>query len=246
MTSGSEDPGSSSPGPDSSGPDSSGSSGADGPGGGSAQQSWPGHEQTPSYGPPPPDNPYAAPGGSHDQAYQQGYDQSYGPSSYGQGPYDQPYAPQGYGQPGYGQPAYGAYGGGQPPYGAAPYGAAPYGGSPYGGSPYGAPYPAATDSGATTSMIIGIIALASLVVFCGIGLPAAPFAMVMGLRAKRRIRASRGQLGGEGQATAGFVTGLVGTILLVLALLFVVLLVAVVLSGGFDDPSGYDSITYDA
>ena len=82
--------------------------------------------------------------------------------------------------------------------------------------------PVAPSSGkATTSLVLGICSL----VFCGflLGIPA----MIIGRQAKREIEASQGRLGGEGLATAGFITGLIGTIWSVLAaILLVILLVA--------------------
>ena len=65
-------------------------------------------------------------------------------------------------------------------------------------------------------MILGIVSL----VMCGLllGIPA----MIIARQAKREIRESGGRLGGEGYATAGFVTGLIGTIWsVVVGLLFV-------------------------
>jgi hypothetical protein len=62
-------------------------------------------------------------------------------------------------------------------------------------------------SQAVTSLVLGILSL----VLCGIftGIPA----IIMGRRAMREIRASDGRLGGDGIATAGFLTGLIGTII---------------------------------
>ena len=80
-----------------------------------------------------------------------------------------------------------------------------------------------TSSKATTSLVLGLISL----VFCGLllGIPA----MIIGRQAKREIRESRGQVGGDGLATAGFVTGLIGTVWSGLGLLLVV---AVFVFGG--------------
>ena len=66
--------------------------------------------------------------------------------------------------------------------------------------------PVQNASGATTSLVLGILSL----VLCGIftGIPA----MITARSAKREIDESRGRLGGRGLATAGFVTGLIGTI----------------------------------
>jgi hypothetical protein len=74
------------------------------------------------------------------------------------------------------------------------------------------PVAAAPASGkATTSLVLGIVSL----VFCGLllGIPA----MIVARQAKQEIRASNGHMGGEGLATAGFVTGLLGTLWSVLA-----------------------------
>lgn len=123
---------------------------------------------------------------------------------YGQNPYDQ--GPHGQQQPGYGQ-GYGQAGG-------------------YGGPPP-APNPP-VHSSATVAMILGIIALGSVVIACGIGLILAPFAWVMGGKAVREIDASAGTLGGRDQAKAGQVMGIIGTVLLVLVLLIAVAVVALV------------------
>ena len=79
---------------------------------------------------------------------------------------------------------------------------------------------APNSSKATTSLILGIVS----VVMCGLflGIPA----MIVSRQAKREIRESQGRLGGEGLATAGFVTGLIGTIWSVVgAILFVLLII---------------------
>ena len=76
--------------------------------------------------------------------------------------------------------------------------------------------PPPTSSKATTSMVLGIVSL----IACGLllGIPA----MIVARQAKREIRESGGRVGGDGFATAGFVTGLIGTLWSVLVLLFVV------------------------
>jgi hypothetical protein len=125
------------------------------------------------------------------------------PPGYGQPP--APYPPQGYGQP-------------PPPYGHPGY------------PPYAAFTPPRPDHPQSTlALILGICGL----VFgfaCGIGFLASPFAWALGHHAVKDIRASGGQLGGEGNAKAGMVTGIVGTVLLViglLALIAVAVLIAV-------------------
>ena len=96
--------------------------------------------------------------------------------------------------------------------------------------PYGSPQPLPpgqfpvppvppNSSKATTSLVLGIVSL----VACGLllGIPA----MIVSRQAKREIAESRGTLGGEGLATAGFVTGLIGTIWSVLGAVVLVLLI---------------------
>src|SRR6476659_9229416 len=74
-------------------------------------------------------------------------------------------------------------------------------------------------SKATTSLVLGIVSL----VACGLllGIPA----MIVSRQAKREIAESRGALRGEGLATAGFGTGLLGTIWSVLGAVVLVLLI---------------------
>ena len=67
---------------------------------------------------------------------------------------------------------------------------------------------------ATTAMVLGIVGL----VLCGI---AAPFAWRIGKSAMDDIDRSQGTLGGRGQAQAGYVLGIIGTVLLVLGVVFV-------------------------
>ena len=147
-------------------------------------------------------------------------------SSY-QSSYGQPYGPS-YGQPQYQPPAYG-----QPPYAQAPYGQAPYGQAPYGQPQHGQPYaqtpygyppyagftpPRPDHPQSTLSLILGIVGL----VFgfgCGLGFLVSPFAWALGRNAVREVRASHGHLGGEGTARAGMILGIIGTVLLVLAIL---------------------------
>lgn len=96
-------------------------------------------------------------------------------------------------------------------------------GPPPGQQPHQYPlghFPAPASSKATTSLVLGIVSL----VMCGflLGIPA----MIVARQAKREIRESHGQLGGEGLATAGFVTGLIGTLWSVIGGLLVVGLIA--------------------
>jgi hypothetical protein len=98
--------------------------------------------------------------------------------------------------------------------------------------PYPVP-PKHTD--ATTSMVLGIVAVAGMFV-CGIPVLMAPFAWYLGAKAEREIDASAGTLSGRGEATAGKVLGIVGTVLLVLAVAAIVLLVVLT----FTQPDFWD------
>ena len=121
------------------------------------------------------------------------------PPPYGEQPQDQP------GQP-YGQP----YQSGQPvPYGQpSPYGQP----NAYGQQPYGATQ---DHPQATLILILGILGL----VVCGL---IAPFAWVMGNRVVAEIDASNGTLGGRSSANAGRICGMIGSILIIVGILFFV------------------------
>ena len=111
----------------------------------------------------------------------------------------------------------------QPPYGQQP---------PGGFASYPPPYAPPVQGGygqqpenhpnATTALVLGIVG----VICCSL---TAPFAWVMGKKAMDEIDASGGRIGGRGNAQAGYVLGIVGTILLVLGI--VVVAIAVVLGG---------------
>jgi hypothetical protein len=151
-------------------------------------------------------------------------------------PGDEPQPPQ---EPSGGQPGYGSqqpgspYGEGstpppyeqQPPYTAPQYGQQqPYGqAQPYGQQP-GYPSYAADHPKATTVLILGILGI----VVCGF---IAPFAWRMGKRTVDEIDASQGRLGGRGSAQAGYILGLIGTVLLGLGLLFLVVVVVIAIIG---------------
>jgi hypothetical protein len=158
--------------------------------------------------------------------------------------YEQPGQQQpGYGQPPQGQPPYGAPGQAQQPYGQPPYGAPgqaqqPYGQPPYGQPIYGQPgqpghyaYPGAAlpkHPQAQTAMILGLVGLIGTFL-CGITIFLCPFAWGMGAKAKREIDASGGAYSGRDQAQVGYVTGIIGTVLLVLGLIVVVFVIGVAL-----------------
>ena len=76
------------------------------------------------------------------------------------------------------------------------------------------------DGQAVAAMVLGIIALVGM---CGYGLSLAlaPVALFLGRASMKRIDASHGQLGGRGLAQAGFIMGIIGTVLLALGILVV-------------------------
>ena len=77
---------------------------------------------------------------------------------------------------------------------------------------------------ATTALVLGILGL----VLCGL---AAPFAWRIGKGAMDDIDRSQGTLGGRGQAQAGYILGLIGTILLGIAVLAFVAVVVFAFAG---------------
>lgn len=103
--------------------------------------------------------------------------------------------------------------------------------------PQGYARPAPTEGLAVASMVIGIV---SLVLACGygIGLLGSPAALVMGRISMKRIDRSNGQLGGRGMAQAGFILGIIGTVLLAITLIALVVILVVAVGGGFDSYSG--------
>lgn len=102
--------------------------------------------------------------------------------------------PQGQQPPAYGQPAYGQ----QPP---------AYGQPAYGQQPPAYGPPPRTNGKALWGMIAGIVSL----VFCYVGLLIGPVAIVLSILGKKDIARSNGTQTGSGMATAGLVTGIVGT-----------------------------------
>jgi hypothetical protein len=118
-----------------------------------------------------------------------------------------------------------------------------YGGQPYGtpggyGQGYGYPQgyggyqPPRDHPKATTALVLGILSL----VLCQI---LGPFALVIGRRAVKDIDASGGALGGRGQATAGWVCGLIATILLVLGVALFVFVFAI---AAVDSSNDFNSV----
>ena len=101
-------------------------------------------------------------------------------------------------------------------------------------SPYGF-VQAPTSGKAIAALVLGIIGIT----MCGC-FPVSIVAWVIGKQAEREIRESGGALGGEGLAQAGWITGMIGTVLSVLVIVaYVGFLILMFATGGFEEPSGY-------
>jgi hypothetical protein len=164
----------------------------------------------------------------------------YAQNPYGQAPQDQgqqprdpyaqnPYPQNPYAQNPYSQPGPTAYGGqpadhqpGSPPAPGQP--------SPYAPVPQYGGYVARPQDHpqATLALVLGLVGVVGAFVIC-LPLLVAPFAWGVGRSALKDIRASQGQLGGESQARAGMILGMVGTGLLVLfaVILFIIIVAAI-------------------
>jgi uncharacterized membrane protein len=81
-------------------------------------------------------------------------------------------------------------------------------------------------------MVLGIVSVAGGLM-CWLPLLISPVAWIMGAKAVKDIDASRGAQTGRSEAVAGKVLGIIGTVLLILAIAFIVLIV--VLSFTIDD-----------
>ena len=146
--------------------------------------------------------------------------------------------------PGDPEPSHDAGGGpGWEPPGTWPVPPQPSYGQPYQQGAYPAPpgypaqpgypgYPAAPPNHglAVAAMVVGIVSLA-LACGYGVGLLGSPVAWYLGRRSMRDIDASQGRLGGRGMAQAGFVLGVIGTVLLGLLVVALVALIAVAVGG---------------
>ncbi len=160
------------------------------------------------------------------------HEQGYAQPGYGQAP-QQPNPPQ-YGQPQYGQPQHG-----QPQYGQPQYGQPQYGQPPYGQPPYTAFNPPVPDQPqATLALVLGLVSLVGALILCGLPLLVSPFAWAIGRNSLKEIEASQGRLGGESQARAGMIMGIIGSVIALLVLLAliafaVLLVVGVTADGGY-------------
>jgi len=97
-----------------------------------------------------------------------------------------------------------------PPYQPAAYPPPGYGGTPSG---YGTAYPEASQ--ATLALVFGIVGVTVFSIL-------APFAWWIGLKEKRAIDAGRRDPANRGQAVAGYILGIVGTVLLGIGLLVLI------------------------
>lgn len=106
------------------------------------------------------------------------------------------------------------------------------GDQPPSGYGYGPPMPVRPPDHpkATTAMVLGIVSVAGGM-FCYLPFFVAPFAWVMGGKAVREIDASQGKLGGRGMAQAGYILGIIGSVLLCIALLVIAVFVAILVIG---------------
>lgn len=123
----------------------------------------------------------------------------------------------GYGAPGPGAPD------GSP---WAPYPVNPQGAHPYQVNQQYVTFGAPTHQLATTSLVLGIIGIAGVLLtpiflITFLAVVCSPFAIWLGVRSRREIRANPRQYGGEGVATAGFITGIVGVVLGIIGLLLI-------------------------
>lgn len=171
----------------------------------------------------PPHDPYAG------TQHQPNWGSAYPPP--GQQPTgDQP--PPGYQQPGYPPPP--GYQQGYPQPGAY---------YPPPGYAYPQYVQAPKHKSATTALVLGLVGTAGAMA-CYLPVFAAPFAWFIGAKAVREIDESRGALSGRSEAKAGMILGIIGTVLLVIALALVVLLIVLTLS--IDDFWDEDYDSYDS
>lgn len=146
------------------------------------------------------------------------------------------------------------WGNAYPPPGQQPPGFPPPGQQPPGYPPQGAYYPPPgyaypqyvqppKHQSATTALVLGIVGTAGAMA-CYLPVFAAPFAWFIGARAMREIDESRGALSGRSEAKAGMILGIIGTVLLVIALALIVLFIVLTVTvDNFwdDDYDAYDS-----
>src|SRR3954447_2217469 len=137
----------------------------------------------------------------------------YGQPPQGQPEYGQPPPSQQYGQPQYGQPQYG-----QPPQAQPAYGSPPYGQQPaYGSAPY--PGDAGMYREPSQAVLALVVAIVGLVAFQLIS----PVAWVLANREIKGIDEGSRNPNNRGMAVAAKIIGIIGSVLLLLGVLFLVL-----------------------
>ena len=99
------------------------------------------------------------------------------------------------------------------------------------------PYRPADHPRATTALVLGLVAIVGGFT-CGLPLVVGPWAWAIGRGAVREIDQEPHRYGGRGMAMAGYVLGVIATILLilgVLALVAIILIAIAVPGGGFSE-----------
>ena len=94
--------------------------------------------------------------------------------------------------------------------------------------PYGGYFVAPDHPQTGTILVLGILGL----VFCQF---CAPFAWVMGKKALNEIDSSGGTIGGRSQINAGYICGIIGSIILIAYVLFFAVFLTIGIAGGFDN-----------
>ncbi|MBC7592457.1 MAG: DUF4190 domain-containing protein [Kineosporiaceae bacterium] len=75
---------------------------------------------------------------------------------------------------------------------------------------------------AQTAMVLGIIALAGSFI-CLVPILLSPFAWYFGAKVKREIAAEPQRWGGQSEAQAGFIMGIIGTVLFALGIVVLIM-----------------------
>ncbi len=168
---------------------------------------------------------------------------SYGvPTAAGYPPQGVPAAPGPHGYGG-GPPGYGTAGG-YPGHGARPGAGGGYGAGAY--APYGWYGPPPPVGKSVAAMVVGIGSVVLVLTCWGsfLAVLSSPVALVLGVSARRAV--ARGEQGGSGQATAGFVLGIVGLALAVLVSTLLILGLTVWSDDSGGGPGGGDGDSFDA
>ena len=98
-------------------------------------------------------------------------------------------------------------------------------GAGYAGAPGGPPVGRQTNGLAVWSLVLGIMSV-TLGWCCVVFSLAGPAALVLGKQAQRRADQSGGLVGGRGMATAGYILGIIGTVVLVLGIAWMIYVLA--------------------